>query len=68
MLTKTFLRVTDSSQVYVLLICCPRNDVFEKEGIRIAVARYISNFFKFVVKVLLFATNNAIKLVARGNL
>jgi hypothetical protein len=61
MLETIFLQVTDKSQVYFLLICSFKNDVFDKQGIRIDVDRYNRSFLKFVGKV---PTNSATKFVA----
>lgn len=61
MLETIFLQVTDKSQVYFLLICSFKNDVFDKQGIQIDVDRYNRSFLKFVGKV---PTNSATKFVA----
>jgi hypothetical protein len=60
----TFLHVTDASQVYEQQICCFESGQFRKEHIEMAVDLNSTNFLQFVMKLLHFATDSAIKLVA----
>jgi hypothetical protein len=60
----TFLHVTDASQVSELQICCFERGQFRKEHIEMAVDLNRTNILEFVMKLLHFATDSAIKLVA----